>query len=229
MSDTLLASGAAFWLGFLTAVSPCLMATNVAAITFIARKLDDPRAALVSGLFYITGQALAYIALGAALVTSLLSVPRVSLWLQEYFLLLLGPVLIVTAMFLLELLSFNVLGGKLKDDVQKKATTGGVWISALLGIVFAMSFCPTTAAWFFGSLIPLAIQHNSPVYLPFIYALGVALPVCILALLIVFAANRVGTVFKTAQRGERWTRFGVGGIIMATGLYFTLRFTLQLW
>ena len=229
MSDALLSSGAAFWLGFLTAISPCLMATNIAAITYIARKLDEPRSALISAAFYITGQALAYVALGALLVTSLLSVPRVSLWLQDYFLLLLGPFLIVTAMFLLELLSFNIQGGAIKDEVQKKAATGGMWISALLGIVFAMSFCPTTAAWFFGNLIPLAIRHDSPMYLPLMYALGVALPVCAMAILIVFAANRVGDVFKNIQRGERWTRFGVGGIILAIGFYFTLRFTFQLW
>ena len=142
---------------------------------------------------------------------------------------MLGPILILTAMFLLELVSFNVRGGTFKDEVQQKAATGGAWISALLGIVFAMSFCPTTAAWFFGNLIPLAIRHQSPIYLPLMYALGVALPVCGLALLIVFAANRVGDVFRNVQRGERWTRFGVGSIILAIGVYFTLRFTLQLW
>lgn len=229
MGDMILESGAAFWLGFATAISPCLMATNIAAITFIARKLDDPGSALLSSAFYIAGQALAYIVLSALLVKSLLSVPTVSLWLQENFLQWLGPILIVTAMFLLELLSFPVRGGKIKDEVQKKAATGGAWMSALLGIVFAMSFCPTTAAWFFGNLIPLAVNHESAVYLPFVYAMGVALPVIVLALLIVFAANRVGAVFKNVQRGERWARFGVGGIFLAIGIYFTLRFTLQLW
>lgn len=228
MSDFALATGAAFWFGFLTAVSPCLMATNVAAITFIARRINDPKYALLSGMFYIAGQAIAYVILGMLLVTSLLSVPLVSIWLQDYFLRLLGPILIVTAMFLLELLSFTTRGGALKDKVQKKAVDGGFWISALLGIVFAMSFCPTTAALFFGSMIPLAVTHESSVFLPFVYALGVAVPVFAFALIIVLAANKVGKVFSNVQRAERWARFGTGGIFLAIGLYFTLVYTLNL-
>lgn len=227
MNDFALATGAAFWLGFLTAISPCLMATNIAAITFIARKINDPKYALLSGTFYITGQAIAYIILGAVLVSSLLSVPRVSIWLQDSFLRLLGPILILTAMFLFELLSFQIRGSKLKDEVQKKAIDGGLWMSAILGIVFAMSFCPTTAALFFGSLIPLAVTHESNFFLPFIYATGVAIPVFVFALLIVLATNRVGQVFKNVQRVERWARFGTGSIFMLIGIYFTLVYTLD--
>lgn len=228
MSELALAAGAAFGLGFLTAISPCLMATNVAAITFIARRINEPKSALLSGVFYIGGQALAYVMLSALLVGSLLSVPSVSLWLQDNFLLLLGPILILTAMFLLELLSFPALGGRMKEGVQKKAVNGGMWVSALLGIVFAMSFCPTTAALYFGSLIPLAVQHESAVFLPLAYAMGVALPVLGFALLIVFAAQRVGRVFDDVRRVEKWARFGTGLVFLVIGIYFTLRFTLNL-
>ncbi|HIA47022.1 MAG TPA: sulfite exporter TauE/SafE family protein [Candidatus Hydrogenedentes bacterium] len=227
MSEFALAAVAAFWLGVLTAVSPCLMATNVAAITFIARKVNEPKYALLSGMFYITGQALAYVVLGMLLVSSLLSVPLVSLWLQDYFLRLLGPILIVTAMFLLELLDVQLGRGKLKEEVQNRAADGGLWIAALLGIVFAMSFCPTTAALFFGSLIPLAVTHESSVLLPLTYALGVAVPVLVFALIIVFAANQVGRIFSKVQRAERWARLVTGCIFLIIGFYFTLAYTLE--
>jgi cytochrome c-type biogenesis protein len=228
MNELALAAGGAFGLGFSTAISPCLMATNIAAITFIARKLNDPKMALLSGLFYIVGQAIAYVVLGGLLVKSLLSVPTVSLWLQDYFLLLLGPILIVSGMFLLELLTMHFGGGKLKEKAQDKASNGGLWFSAVLGIVFAMSFCPTTAALFFGGLIPLAVTHESVVFLPFVYALGVAVPVIVFALLIVLAASNVGKVFTNVQRVERWARFGTGTIFLVIGIYFTVRFTLKL-
>lgn len=227
MNDFSWAIGAAFWLGFLTAISPCLMATNVAAITFIARKVDDTRYALISGLFYIAGQAIAYVVMSALLVSSLLSVPTVSLWLQTYMLRLLGPILIITALFLLELLTLHFGSGQLKEKAQKRAEQGGFWVASLLGIVFAMSFCPTTAALFFGSLIPLAVTHESNILLPLMYALGVAVPVLIFALLIVFAAHRVGQIFKRVQRIERWARFITGGIFLLIGLYFTLAYTLD--
>ena len=228
MSDFTIASGAAFWLGFLTAISPCLMATNVAAITFIARKVDNARYALISGLFYIAGQAIAYVVMSMILVGSLLSVPSVSLWLQTYMLRLLGPILIITALFLLELLSVHIGKGLLKEKAQKRAEKGGLWVASMLGIVFAMSFCPTTAALFFGSLIPLAVSHESSIFLPFMYAMGVAVPVLVFALLIVLAANQVGHIFKRVQRLERWARLGTGGIFLLIGFYFTLAYTLDI-
>ena len=227
MSELALAAGGAFWLGVLTAISPCLMATNVAAITFIARRVDEPKYALLSGLFYVGGQALAYVLLSMLLVTSLLSVPLVSQWLQEHMLALLGPIMIVASMFLLELLDVQLGGGKMKQWVQERTGTYGLWAAALLGIVFAMSFCPTTAALFFGSLIPLAVTHESTVLLPLFYAVGVALPVLAFGVLIAFAANKVGRVFERVGRIERWARYATGGIFLATGVYFTLAYTID--
>jgi cytochrome c-type biogenesis protein len=228
MSDYTLAMAIAFWLGILTAISPCLMATNVTAITFIARKIDNTRYALISGLFYIFGQALAYIIMSALLVSSLLSVPSVSLWLQTYMLRLLGPLLIITALFLLQLLSFHIGKGVLKEKAQKRAEQGGFWVSSLLGIVFAMSFCPTTAALFFGSLIPLAVTHESSIFLPLMYALGVAVPVLIFALIIMLATHRVSKAFKSIQSIEKYARNITGGVFLLIGIYFTLAYTLDI-
>ena len=90
-----------------------------------------------------------------------------------------------------------------------------------------MSFCPTTAALFFGSLIPLAVAHQSSVFLPLIYALGVAVPVLVFALIIILAANQVGKVFSKVQRAERWARFGTGSVFLIIGFYFTLAYTLN--
>ena len=228
MSELALAAGGAFWLGILTAISPCLMATNVAAITFIARRVAEPKQALASGLFYIGGQALAYVLLSMLLVTSLLSVPLVSQWLQEHMIAILGPILILASIFLLELINVQLGSGKLKQWVQTKMGSYGLWAAALLGIVFAMSFCPTTAALFFGSLIPLAVTHESSVVLPLFYAGGVALPVLGFGVLIAFAANKVARVFEGVGRVERWARYATGGIFLASGLYFTLAYTIDI-
>lgn len=228
MRDTALAASGAFWLGILTSISPCLLATNVAAIAFLARRVDSPRFVLISSLFYIAGQALAFVLLAMALVSSLLSVPLASHWLQKYMFRLLGPILILCALFLLDLLSVQLGTGRLKAWAQGRARTGGFWVAAVLGIVFAMSFCPTTAALFFGILLPLAIAHESSVFLPLVYALGVALPVMAFSLLIAFSVHRVARVFARVARVERWARSVTGGIFLAVGLYFTLAFTLEL-
>lgn len=228
MTEIPWAAGAAFWLGVLTSISPCLMATNVAAISFLARRVDSPRYVLLSGLVYVAGQAVAFVTLAACLVTSLLSVPLVSHWLQKYMFRLLGPLLILCAMLLLELLSVRLGSGRLKAFVQGRAGRGGLWAAALLGIVFAMSFCPTTAALFFGSLLPLAIAQQSSVFLPMVYALGVATPVIVFGVVIALTAHKVAPLFTQVSRAEHWARYITGGIFLLVGIYFTLAYTLEL-
>jgi cytochrome c biogenesis protein CcdA len=218
----------AFWFGVLTAISPCLLATNVTAISFIARRVDKPKYVLISGLCYTFGQALAFVLLAALLVTSLVSVPVVSLWLQKYMFRLLGPLLIVVAMFLFKLIDVPVTGGRWQEAIRARAGTGGLWAAALLGILFAMSFCPTTAALFFGSLIPLAITHQSTVMLPLAYALGVAVPVLIFAVLVAVATHKVGQIFTRVQHLERYARVLTGAIFFVTGVFFTLAYTLDI-
>ena len=160
MSPWIAAAGAAFWLGVLTSMSPCLLATNVAAISFLARKVERPRYVVASGACYMLGQSVAFVLLAMLIVSSLVSGPMISHWLQKYSYRLLGPVLVLAAIFLLDLIELKPRGGRLKRWAQQWAADEGFWVAALLGLAFAMSFCPTTAALFFGSLIPLAVAHQ---------------------------------------------------------------------
>ena len=228
MTDTVIAAGAAFWFGVLTSISPCLLATNVTAISFLARRVDSPRFVLISCACYIAGQAAAFVLLAMTLVTSLLTVPFVSYLLQKYMFRLLGPILIVCALFLLEWISVQFGSGRMKAWVQSRANTGGFWVAALLGIVFAMSFCPTTAALFFGSLLPLAIARGSSVFLPLMYAIGVALPVMAFSMVIAISANRLTAVFARVGHAERYARNVTGMTFLVVGIYFTIAFTLGL-
>ncbi len=168
----------ALWLGILTSISPCPLATNIAAVSYIARRIDRPRLVLLSAFTYSLGRAVAYAAVSAVVVLGLLSVPGVSQFLQRYMNKLLGPLLVLVGMYLLGLLiSFGVSTTAGSDELRKKAAEGGVLGAALLGALFALSFCPVSAALFFGSLVPLSLQHGSKVVLPVVYGLGTALPV----------------------------------------------------
>lgn len=227
--DFLLAAGPAFVLGFLTSISPCLLATNVTAISFIARRIDRPRYILLSGACYTLGQALGFVALAALVVGSLVSVPAVSHWLQKYMFRVLGPILIIVGMFLVELLKVSLGSGRLKGWAQRFGTSGGLWATALLGLLFAMSFCPTTAALFFGGLIPLAVAHESKVFLPLAYSVGVSVPVVAIVLVIGFAANLLGRIMRRVTEVEWWLRRGAGAVFILVGLYFTLAYSLGLW
>ena len=228
MAEFTLAVATAFWLGILTSISPCPMATNIAAISFVGRRVDSPANVFFAGLLYTLGRALTYAFLGILLVSSLLSAPSISHALQKYMTLVLGPILILVGMVLLELISFGFGGSGISDKLQKHAEGMGPWGAGLLGILFALSFCPTSAALFFGSLLPLAIQQDSAIMLPLTFGTATGLPVLLFALLIALGANRVARTFNRIASFEEWARRITGVLFILTGFYFCLTRIFQL-
>jgi cytochrome c biogenesis protein CcdA len=228
MNEWLAGAGAALWLGILTSISPCPLATNIAAVSFIARRVDKTRLAVLAGLVYTAGRTLTYLVLGVALSASLLAVPQLSYFLQKYMAMLMGPLLIVVGMFLLELLTLpSGTGSGYAARLQAHAERQGIWGAGLLGIVFALSFCPTSAALFFGSLLPLTVKSGSSLVYPALYGVGTALPVLGFALLIAFGAKGLGTAFKRVGAFEWWARRLTGVIFIAIGAWMSVRYILR--
>lgn len=222
MDEYALAIASAFWFGILTSISPCPLATNIAAISFVGRRVDSPRQVFSAGVLYTLGRSLAYLVLGSLLVSSMLSAPLLAYALQKYLNRTLGPILILVGLILLELIVFNLPGSGLGDKLQKKAESFGVWGAGLLGLLFALSFCPTSAALFFGSLLPLALHQGSGLMLPGVYGLATGLPVLLFAVLIALGANRVGQAFNRIMVFERWARRLTGVLFVLVGVYYCL-------
>lgn len=222
MNELLPAALSALWLGILTSISPCPLATNIAAISFISRRISRTRVVFLMGLLYTLGRMLTYVILAIFLVTSILSIPQVSHILQKYMNKLLGPILIFVGMILLELIHINVSSSGLTEKMQKRVEAGGIWGAGLLGFLFALSFCPISAALFFGSLIPLSVKCSSSLMLPALYGIGTGLPVFLFALLIAFGAQSVGKTFSKLTQLEWWTRRITGIIFILIGIYFCL-------
>lgn len=215
---------AAVWLGILTSLSPCPLATNIAAMSFIGKRVSSARQVFLAGLAYTAGRTLTYLALGVLLSWSLMSAPGVSHFLQNYMNKILGPVLILAGMFLLELLQINLSGPGAGEQLQGWVEKSGLPGALVLGMVFALSFCPVSAALFFGSLIPLAIKYHSAVVFPCLYGVGTALPVTAFALLIAFGAQFVGRAFESMKTMEVWARRATGVIFLGVGLYYSLKY-----
>lgn len=212
----------ALWLGILTSMSPCPLASNIAAVSFIIKRVDKTAAVLSSGMSYILGRVVGYTLLGAFITSSLLSIPQTSHFLQTYMNKILGPVLIVTGLFLLEVVQFPSLGFSVSEKVIARLKNPGMMGSLLLGILFALSFCPISAAFFFGSLIPLSLKHNSGFILPSVYGLGTGLPVLIVAILVAVGIKNIGTLFKRITLFEYWMRKTTGVIFVLIGIYYVL-------
>jgi hypothetical protein len=224
-SASLLApAAAALWLGALTSISPCPLATNIAAVSFLGRGLASPRRVFFSGVLYALGRSLAYLALGALLVGSVLSAPGLSMFLQRSMNKLLGPLLIVVGMFLLDLISFSLPGSGVSEPMRKRLDALGPWGALPLGVLFALTFCPVSAALFFGSLIPLSVRVGSSVLLPGLYGLGTALPALAFAALVAVSAHSVGKAFNALSKVEWWARSITGWLFLAIGIFYCLKF-----
>ncbi len=224
MDQLAVAAASALWLGILTSISPCPLAMNITAISYIGRRVDAPRKVLGAGLLYTAGRTLTYTVLGALLVASLLSAPRLSHLLQKYMNLAMGPLLIIIGMVLLEMISFSRRGGGISEGMQNRVDRLGMWGALLLGIVFALSFCPVSAALFFGSLLALAVKNESGIILPAAYGIGTALPVLVFAVLIAFGANRIGRAYNRMASFEYWARRITGTVFIAAGIYYCLTY-----
>lgn len=197
MTDTIIPVLTAAWLGILTSISPCPLASNIAAISYVGRKVSSPLQVMATGLLYTCGRMLTYIFLGVIFINSLLSAPSVAHFLQKYMIMFLGPLLLLVGLILLGVLNFSLFKGKaISRTFQDRIDSCGILGGGILGIIFAVSFCPTSAALFFGSLLPLALQENSSFLLPAVYGVGTGLPVILFAVLLSFSAGMVARTYN---------------------------------
>jgi cytochrome c biogenesis protein CcdA len=222
MTEYLLAAGSALWLGVLTSISPCPLATNIAAISYIGRRVDNTRHVLLAGLLYTIGRVVAYVGLAFLLVSTALSVPGVSRFLQKYMHLMLGPTLIIVGMFLVGLIEINFGGAGVSESVKRRVDELGVWGALVLGFLFALAFCPTSAALFFGNVMA-ALSSESTILLPLLYGIGTALPVIGFAGLIAVGSKKLGQTFNAVSRTERWARLITGSVILVCGAWITIQ------
>jgi cytochrome c biogenesis protein CcdA len=228
MTEIFLSFASALWLGILTSISPCPLASNVAAISFLSKKITHPALVLISGLAYTLGRMVSYVVLGWIIISSLLSVPQVAQFLQKYMGKALGPLLILTGLILLEIITIRLPGLSLSQKHHNKLAESGAPGAFLLGFIFALAFCPISAALYFGSLIPLAINSKSGIVLPFIYGIGTGLPVLVFALAIALGVTSLSHWFNKITRLEYYTRKITGVIFILVGLYYTGIYILRL-
>lgn len=222
----------ALWLGVMTSISPCPLATNIAAISFLGRSVGNTRRVLMSGLLYTLGRTIVYVGLGMLILlvfqaasadgNSNDTTASVSRFLQKYMGIALGPVLMLVGMMLLGMLSFTGSLNFAGQNMQNRIAKGGAFWSLPLGILFALSFCPVSASLFFGGLIGLSSQHSSPLLLPTLFGIGTALPVIIFAFIIAFASQYVGKAFNALTKFERWFRVVTGVVFIGAGMFYTL-------
>ncbi len=215
---------AAFFIGLMTAISPCPLATNLTAVAYITQQSEGGRHSLLVGVLYTLGRMAAYVGIAGLIVLLGLNVQAIAQFLQLYGERLLGPLLIVIGVVMLDLvhLPFSLGSSRLQDAKQSvtERLAGMRFIGPfVLGLLFALSFCPFSAVLYFGMLVPLALRAHDPVVVPSVFAIATGLPVVLLSLLLVRGIGTASRAVRRVQVVERWVRLGAGCVFILAGIY----------
>ena len=212
---------AAFFLGLMTAISPCPLATNITAIAYISKKIGNSKSTLLVSIFYTLGRMIIYIGIAAVIVWIGLSTFSISMILQKYGKIILGPMLLIFGVLMLGIFNLSIGNSSDRlDKIKESLSEKGVIGSLLLGIVFALDFCPISGVFYFGMLIPLALQNSDPILIPSIFAVATSLPVILFSLILVFSFSKIGDVMRKVQLIEKWLRKAVAIIFIIVGIYY---------
>ena len=211
----------AFILGLMTAISPCPLATNISAIGFISRDIEDRERVFVSGLVYTLGRAISYTSLALILFFGA-SQMHISRLFQGWGEKLLAPLLIILGLLMLDVIKIRFPGLSRFTDKMERNGKSSYWTTLLLGIVFALAFCPYSGVLFFAILIPITVASAAGLYLPFVFAIATGLPVIIFAWLIAFAIGNVGKLYDRIKSFEIWFRRIIAILFIAAGIYYSV-------
>lgn len=210
----------AFLLGVLTSISPCPLATNITAIAYISREIKTVKNTLLNGFLYTLGRGLSYTFVATLIFFGASSFSISSIF-QGWGDKVLGPILILIGLIMFDVIKINL--GQKSHNLEKIK----VWLSQkgyigsmLLGVLFALAFCPYSGVLFFGMFIPLVLGSAEGLLLPPFFALGTGLPVIVFSFLLAFSLSRVGKVFNVMQKIEKAMRYGIASVFIIAGLYY---------
>ena len=213
----------AFILGLMTAISPCPLATNISAIGFISRDIENRRRVFLKGLVYTLGRAISYTGLGIILFFGA-SKMHVTMLFQGWGEKLLGPLLIIIGLLMLDIIKIKFPGFSGLTEKMGEHSKRSYWGTLLLGMVFAMAFCPYSGVLYFAMLIPMTITSISGLYLPVVFAMATGLPVIIFAWLLAYAVGNVGKLYDRIKIFELWFRRIVAVLFILVGIYYIVVF-----
>jgi cytochrome c biogenesis protein CcdA len=213
---------AAFFIGLMTAISPCPLATNITAIAYISKKIGSGKKTLLTGFVYTLGRMFTYVLLASLIVYIGVNVQGISLFLQKYGERILGPLLIVMGLVMLNIIEIpNFKGNKKIDGLKERLSEKGYLGAFLLGVLFALAFCPFSAVLFFGMLIPLALKFSDGILIPSIFAFATGLPVIIFSFILVYSVSKLGNIMNKVQTFEKLARHVVAFVFVIIGIYYT--------
>lgn len=212
----------AFLLGLMTAISPCPLATNITATAYLSKDIGDKRRVLFNGIFYTLGRMFTYTALGLIFYFGA-SQFQIAKLLQNVGGMWLGIALVVIGVLMLDVIKWNIPGiNKITQKFGNKEGRKTYWDAFLLGLLFALAFCPYSGVLYFGGLIPMTIASPSGLLLPPVFAIATGLPVIVIAWLLAYSVGNVGKFYNKMQTFQKWFKRIIAAIFIIVGVYYII-------
>jgi len=212
----------AFILGLMTAISPCPLAMNITATAYLSKEITDKRRVLFNGIFYTLGRMFSYTAL-ASLIYFGASKFYVARWFQQIDGIWIGVALVVIGILMLDFIKFNIpFLSKITTTVSQKNLKRNYLNAFLLGVLFALAFCPYGAVLYFGGLIPLTLASSTGLLLPPVFAFTTGLPVIVIAWLLAYSVSNIGNFYNRMKSFEKWFKRIVAVVFIVVGIYYII-------
>ncbi|OCW94685.1 cytochrome C biogenesis protein [Macellibacteroides sp. HH-ZS] len=212
----------AFLLGLMTAISPCPLATNITATAYLSKDIGDKRRVMFNGVFYTLGRMFTYTVLGLIFYFGA-SQFQIAKLLQNVGGMWLGIALVIIGIFMLDIIKIKLPGmSKLTSKIENKEGKKTYWDAFLLGLLFALAFCPYSGVLYFGGLIPMTIASPSGLLLPPVFAIATGLPVIIIAWLLAYSVGNVGKFYSKMNSFQKWFKWIVAAIFIIVGIYYII-------
>jgi cytochrome c-type biogenesis protein len=212
----------ALLLGLMTAISPCPLATNITAVGFISRDIENRNRVFINGLLYTLGRAITYTAIALIIFLGADQL-KFSGFFQRYGEKIIGPLLVIIGLFMLDIIKIKSPGfNRLTSRMQDKKKWGYL-DAVLLGMVFALAFCPYSGVLYFGMLVPLTVTSASGLYLPVVFAIATGIPVIIFAWILAFTISGLGGLYNKIKVFELWFRRVIAVVFIIVGIYYIIR------
>ena len=210
----------ALFLGIMSSLGPCTMATNIAAIAFISQRLADRRFALLASLLYSLGRAIAYTLIGILIIGIGMEVPAIRNFLEDVGTYVLGPLLLVAGILMLVAHKISFGGGGRLAELGKRFGERGLWGSFIMGFIFALAFCPYSAVLFFAVTIPLALTASEGILLPPMFGVGSGFMVIFFGILLMVSVTAVSKWVASLSKAERVMRILMALVFIGVGIYY---------
>ncbi|MDO9338978.1 MAG: aromatic aminobenezylarsenical efflux permease ArsG family transporter [Bacteroidales bacterium] len=212
----------AILLGLMTSISPCPLATNITAIGFISKDIDNRNRVFLNGLFYTLGRAITYTSIALVIYLGADQF-RFSGFFQRYGEKIIGPLLIIIGVLMLDLIRIKFPGLSGLTSRMEKRKSWRFIDAVLLGMVFTLAFCPYSGVLYFGMLIPMTVASASGLYLPILFAIATGIPVILFAWLLAYTVSGIGGVYNKIKVFELWFRRVIAVLFIGVGIYYIIR------